>query len=72
MRPPRSFGFVAFEHAASADALKSLRTIDFFGKTVRAGAPRRAKRRAAADEANPAAPASSTSAKRAAAAAARA
>ena len=23
---PRSFGFVAFEHAASADALKSMRT----------------------------------------------
>jgi hypothetical protein len=38
---PCSFGFVAFEHAASADALKSMRTIDFFGKTARARAPLR-------------------------------
>ena len=37
---PCSFGFVAFEHSASADALKSLRTIDFFGKTARAHAAR--------------------------------
>ena len=40
MRLACSFGFVAFVHSSSADALKSLRTIDFFGKTVRATPPR--------------------------------
>lgn len=31
----RGFGFVAFEHVQSADTLKAMRTIDFFGRTVR-------------------------------------
>jgi RNA recognition motif-containing protein len=37
----RGFGFVAFATAEAADALKALRTVDFFGKTARRGAARR-------------------------------
>jgi RNA recognition motif-containing protein len=32
----RGYGFVAFQHAASADVLKAMRSVDFFGRTVRA------------------------------------
>ena len=41
----RGYGFVAFVHTASADCLKAMRSIDFFGKTVRAPAPRVAAQR---------------------------
>ena len=42
----RGYGFVAFVHTASADCLKAMRSIDFFGKTVRAPARCGAARRA--------------------------